>query len=224
MSDSSATVRTGGSASGQREATASADEGTATELGPRERILQAALELFVEQGYFNTNVPDISKRSRCSVGSIYHHFLNKEEIAAQLYRDGILRFREALSESIDPEEDPEKTIRSIVIAFMRFAEEHHLLSRYLWLARHNEFLSDRVRRPTTVGFDELGRRLTKVIKKAVRGGDIPPVKAEVFWSIVFGIPLSYVRDWLDGYTTGSPSGVSASIASACWAGLQGLRN
>ena len=46
---------------------------------PRERILQASLELFVDQGYFNTNVPDISKKSKCSVGSIYHHFLNKEE-------------------------------------------------------------------------------------------------------------------------------------------------
>lgn len=193
------------------------------EPGPRERILQAALELFVDQGYFNTNVPDISKKSRCSVGSIYHHFVNKEEIASRLYETGILRFREALSSSIDPDEDPEKTIRSIVISFLRFAEENHLLSRYLWLARHNEFLSDNVRRPTTVGFDELGRRLTKVVKQGVRSGAIPPVKAEVFWSIVFGIPLSYVRDWLDGYTTGTPSSVAETLASACWAGLQGLR-
>ena len=57
--------------------------------GPRERVLQASLELFVAKGYFNTNVPDISKLSKCSVGSIYHHFLNKEEIAGMLYEDGI---------------------------------------------------------------------------------------------------------------------------------------
>ncbi len=193
------------------------------DLGPRERILEAALELFVEQGYFNTNVPDISKKSRCSVGSIYHHFVNKEEIASQLYKDGISRFRSAISAAIDPSEDPEKTIHAIVVSFLSFAEEHHVLSRYLWLARHNEFLSDKVRKPTTVGFDELGRRLTRVIKSGVRSGTIPRVKAEVFWSIVFGIPLSYVRDWLDGYTTDSPSGVASSLASACWAGLQGAK-
>ncbi len=194
-----------------------------TELGPRERILEAALELFVEQGYFNTNVPDISKKSRCSVGSIYHHFVNKEEIASQLYKNGILRFRAALSDAIDTNEDPEKTIHSIVVSFLRFAEEHHVLSRYLWLARHNEFLSDKVRKPTTVGFDELGRRLTRVIKQGIRAGTIPKVKAEIFWSIVFGIPLSYVRDWLDGYTSDSPTGVAESIANACWAGLQGAK-
>lgn len=193
------------------------------DLGPRERILEAALELFVEQGYFNTNVPDISKKSRCSVGSIYHHFVNKEEIASQLYKDGISRFRSAISAAIDPNEDPEKTIHAIVISFLSFAEEHHVLSRYLWLARHNEFLSDKVRKPTTVGFDELGRRLTRVIKSGVRSGTIPRVKAEVFWSIVFGIPLSYVRDWLDGYTTDSPTGVAASLAHACWTGLQGAK-
>jgi AcrR family transcriptional regulator len=189
--------------------------------GPRERILQAALELFVEQGYFNTNVPDISKRSKASVGSIYHHFLNKEEIAALLYKDGIEKFRKALSESINPSVSLEESIRAIVVAFLSFAEEHHLLARYLWLARHNEFLNHQVRRPTVVGFDELGRRLTRVVKQGIRLGAIPPVKAEIFWSIVFGIPLSFVRDWLDGYTQTSPRQSAPTIANACWSALQG---
>lgn len=198
-------------------------EGAGVEqAGPRERILAAALELFVEQGYFNTNVPDISRRSRCSVGSIYHHFLNKEEIADQLYRKGIIQFRHALSEALAPSDGVQETVRSVVIAFLDFAERNHELSRYLWLARHNEFLSDRVRKPTVVGFDPLGRRLTKAIKNGIRRGEIPQLKAEIFWSIVFGIPLSYVRDWLDGYTEDTPREAAPVIASACWAALQGL--
>ena len=55
----------------------------------RERILAAALKLFVEQGYFNTNIPDLSRESRSSVGSIYHTFKNKEEVATALYHEGI---------------------------------------------------------------------------------------------------------------------------------------
>jgi AcrR family transcriptional regulator len=193
------------------------------ESGPRERILQASLELFVEQGYFNTNVPDISRLSRCSVGSIYHHFLNKEEIAGQLFRTGIQQFRDALSNVVDPEAPLEKNIRAIVIAFLSFAESNYLLSQYLWLARHNEFLSAKVRHPTVVGFDELGRRLTKAIKNGIRKGEIPLVKAEVFWSIVFGIPLSFMRDWLDGYTSSSPTAAAPVLADACWAALQGIK-
>jgi AcrR family transcriptional regulator len=187
--------------------------------GPRERILQAALDLFVEQGYFNTNVPDISRRSKCSVGSIYHHFLNKEEIAGQLYKDGISRFRNALAVAVASDADLETTIRSTVIAFMNFAEQNEKLSRYLWLARHKEFINRELSRPTVVGFDKLGRRLTVAIKKAIRSGEIPDQKAEVIWSVVFGIPQSFITDWLDGYTTETPSAVAETLADACWAAL-----
>lgn len=197
--------------------------GEEVQAGPRERILQAALRLFVEQGYFNTNVPDISRQSRCSVGSIYHHFLNKEEIAGLLYKQGIGQFRDALCRSLTQDAGAEENIRSMVVAFLAFAESHRLLAQYLWLARHNEFLNDKVKRPTVVGFDELGRKLTRVIKRGVAAGDIPQFKADIFWSIVFGIPVSYVRDWLEGYTSNSPAEAAPVIASACWAALKGAK-
>lgn len=184
-------------------------------------MLEAALQLFVEQGYFNTNVPDISRLSRCSVGSIYHHFLNKEEIADQLYNNGIEQFRRGLSEVIDPEADLASTIRTIVVTFLQFAESHLLLSRYLWQARHSEFLSAKVRKPTVIGFDVLGRRLTKLVKNGIRRGEIPPMNAEIFWTIVFGMPLSFVRDWLDHCTRQTPSQAAPAIANACWAALHG---
>lgn len=199
------------------------------EAGPRERILQASLELFVKQGYFNTNVPDISKLSRCSVGSIYHHFLNKEEIAEQLYKDGIQQFREALTGGLSALQNGpagrsvlENTVRATVVAFLKFAEEHHLLARYLWLARHSEFLSKKVVKPTVVGFDSLGRQLTKVIKQGVRDGEIKDRSAEIIWSIIFGIPLSFLTDWLDGYTRSTPSEVADVLADSCWSALRGV--
>lgn len=194
-----------------------------SQAAPRERILQAALELFVDQGYFNTNIPDVSKRSRCSVGSIYHHFLNKEEIAEQLYRNGIKQFRHALASALESDEDLRSTVHDLVIAFMTFSEEHLLLSRYLWLARHSEFLSTKIAQPTTVGFDPLGRKLTRLIKRGIRSGDIAHLKAEVLWSILFGMPLSYIRDWLEGYTSAPPSRVAPVLADACWAALRGSK-
>lgn len=188
--------------------------------GPRQRILDASLELFVKQGYFNTNVPDISRLSRCSVGSIYHHFLNKEEIAAQLYKDGIELFREALSKDFDSSAELRTIVKSVVVAFLKFSEEHSLLARYIWLARHSEFLSKKILRPTVVGFDRLGRILTHAIKRGIRSGEIAPYKAEIIWSIVFGIPLSFMTDWLDNYTKQTPSEVADVIADAVWQALQ----
>ena len=79
----------------------------------------------------------------------------------------------ALSEAIEPNDNLELTIRHIVIAFLGFAQNNYLLSRYLWLARHSEFLSGKILQPTVVGFDHLGRRLTRSIKKGIRLGEIP---------------------------------------------------
>lgn len=189
------------------------------DIGPRERILSAALELFVNQGYFNTNVPDISKHSRCSVGSIYHHFLNKEEIASKLYEDAFGQFRKAISQALDADADIEKTVRTVVRSFILFSEQNPMLARYLWLARHNEFLTKQVSKPTVVGFDILGRRLARVIKTAIRSGKIAPHKAEVIWSVVFGIPQSYVLDWLDGHSKVPPSEIVDELCNVAWRAL-----
>lgn len=199
------------------------DTNTSEPAHPKDRILQASLELFVGQGYFNTNVPDISKKSKCSVGSIYHHFLNKEEIASCLYFSGISQFRAALDASISDKKNLEENIKNLVSTFLEFSEDHILLSQYLWLARHNEFLTGKIGHPTTVGFDSLGRKLTKSIKDGIRKKSIPLIRADIMWSIIFGIPLSYVRDWLDGYSTRSPKEVAPILANACWEALHGAK-
>jgi TetR/AcrR family transcriptional regulator, repressor of fatR-cypB operon len=186
---------------------------------PRDRILAAALKLFVEQGYFNTNVPDLSRESKCSVGSIYHTFKNKEEVAHALYQEGISSFRSALTNSVKNKKDIESIIPAIVKSFLQFSEVNHQLSRYIWLCRHNEFVTGIIRHPTMVGYDPLGRLLAKSIKQAIREGKIRALEANLIWSILFGIPLAYVRDWLDGYNVKPPSAVADELAQTCWQAL-----
>lgn len=188
-------------------------------FSPRERILAAALKLFVEQGYFNTNVPDLSRESKCSVGSIYHNFKNKEEVASALYHEAISSFRRALEQSLGNTTDVREVIRTVVKSFLQFSEINHHLSKYIWLCRHNEFMTGIIRHPTTVGFDKFGRTMTKVIRQAIRDGTLRPYKANIIWTILFGVPAGYVRDWLDGYNPDPPTAVSDELAEVCWRAL-----
>lgn len=181
----------------------------------RDRILAAALKLFVEQGYFNTNIPDLSRESKCSVGSIYHNFKNKEEVATALYDEGIKAFRQVLEDSLKTVSNPLDAIRITVKAFLQFSEVNSQLSKYLWLSRHNEFMTGIVEHPTRIGFDSLGRNLTKLIKSGIRDGVLSPLKANIIWSILFGVPLGYVRDWLDGYNKDAPSKVANDLSELC---------
>ncbi|MCB0320570.1 MAG: TetR/AcrR family transcriptional regulator [Bdellovibrionales bacterium] len=187
---------------------------------PRQRILAAALKLFVEQGYFNTNVPDLSRDSHCSVGSIYHNFKNKEEVATALYLEGIKAFRSAIYMSVKDMNDTQAFIKRLITSFLKFSEANHQLSKYLWLSRHNEFMTGIIHHPTRVGYDPLGRKLTQVIRTGIRHGELQPLKANIIWSILFGVPVGYVRDWLDGYNSEAPGTVADTIAESCWRALR----
>lgn len=48
------------------------------------RIINAAWELFYEQGYENTTIDDIVERSETSKGSFYHYFDSKDSLLSSL--------------------------------------------------------------------------------------------------------------------------------------------
>ncbi|MBF6342521.1 TetR/AcrR family transcriptional regulator [Nocardia cyriacigeorgica] len=50
-------------------------------------IIDAARKLFVERGYDETSVDDIARESNVSKGAVYHHFPDKQQIFADVYRD-----------------------------------------------------------------------------------------------------------------------------------------
>ncbi|HXH82124.1 MAG TPA: helix-turn-helix domain-containing protein, partial [Candidatus Tectomicrobia bacterium] len=47
-------------------------------MATRERILEAALDVFARKGYHRASVADIVRASRTSKGAVYHHFPTKE--------------------------------------------------------------------------------------------------------------------------------------------------
>lgn len=87
--------------------------------GTRERILDAALDIFSTKGYHDTRVDDIVELSSTSKGSVYFHYPNKEKLFLALvdkfadllerrvieaishHDKGILRVRAALEACLD---------------------------------------------------------------------------------------------------------------------------
>ena len=66
----------------------------------RENILEAALEIFLAQGYADTAVAQVVERSGSSVGSIYHHFGGKAELYLSLYERHQNAYVEAVAKAV----------------------------------------------------------------------------------------------------------------------------
>ena len=62
----------------------------------RRAILEAALECFTSYGFAKTTMDDIRVQANASTGSLYHHFRSKEQLAAELYVEGIRYYEQGL--------------------------------------------------------------------------------------------------------------------------------
>ena len=69
---------------------------------PRERILRAGKQLIGRDGYFATNVQDITAAAGLATGSFYSHFSNKEAFYAELIHRVGREVRHFISLNLDP--------------------------------------------------------------------------------------------------------------------------
>ncbi|MBQ5677030.1 MAG: helix-turn-helix transcriptional regulator, partial [Lachnospiraceae bacterium] len=61
----------------------------------KKAIIMAALELFVNQGYYETKIADIAAAVPMSTGLMFHYFESKEELLLELVRMGAAATRVA---------------------------------------------------------------------------------------------------------------------------------
>lgn len=118
---------------------------TPTHIEPgriRETLLVTALRLFGERGYFNTTIPLLARTARVGVGSVYHHFADKEDLARSLFRelnDGLMRELTAVAEHHASTHD---RCRATVEMLFRLTESSPEAMAFLLYAKHREFLPE----------------------------------------------------------------------------------
>lgn len=62
----------------------------------REAVLQIAVRLFLERGFWRTSLTDVAAKLNITKPALYHYFHNKEEIYLECYRRGISLIQESL--------------------------------------------------------------------------------------------------------------------------------
>jgi AcrR family transcriptional regulator len=63
-------------------------------------LLDAAREVFTEQGFSSASIADVVERAGSSVGSLYHHFGGKSELFLALWRDHQAAHEKAATEAV----------------------------------------------------------------------------------------------------------------------------
>src|SRR5262249_4537599 len=109
---------------------------------PRDRrriILMAALDCFTTQGVTATTIEEIRAKSGASIGSIYHHFGSKENLAATLYVEGLRDYQAGLLKDLRRRRGAETGIKAVVAYHLAWIRDHANWARYLLHMREAGF-------------------------------------------------------------------------------------
>jgi TetR/AcrR family transcriptional regulator, repressor of fatR-cypB operon len=108
--------------------------------GRREDVLDAALELFAERGFYGTAIPDIAAKAGIAAGTIYRHFASKEALVNELYRRSKLALGAALLTGVPTDTNLRAQFHHLWWALVEFEREQPLAFAFLELHHHGSYL------------------------------------------------------------------------------------
>jgi AcrR family transcriptional regulator len=174
-------------------------EPTAKSEATRERIMEAALQLFAEKGFEAATMREIAERSGCSVGLAYRYYRSKDAMALALYQ----RLLEEFAGSV------------------KQVKPGNLAARWLLVTRA-EFARNTPYRPALTGLINAGLRpgsatqvlgeesrpirmhMIEIFAELVAGSNDLPRSADIrsLASLLYGVHLLLVLFWLQDPTPG----------------------
>jgi AcrR family transcriptional regulator len=160
-------------------------------------ILKAAMHCFIRNGVEATTIEMIREQSGASVGSIYHHFGNKEMIAAALYKEGLRQFSRQLQKDLKDIASIEDAIRCIIQSNIDWIIANPDWARFVF--RHRRVLKNAEQELT---FREETAQTQRILITQLKAlPDFKRLRAlpeSMYLPVLIGPVHLYARQWLDG--------------------------
>jgi AcrR family transcriptional regulator len=192
---------------------------TTSTLARKHAILEAALDCFTRQGIQATTIEHLCTRAGCSIGSIYHHFGNKEGIASGLFIHGIRLLHGDLLAGLHRCSTAEESVKAVVLQYSDWVTANPDLARYLLNSRDIVF-TDAARQELRRIYHDHLLRIVEWFTPFVLHGEMKLLPPETYIPIISGPIEDYARHWLAGQFRDSPAIAKHVFAEAAWNGVR----
>ena len=169
----------------------------------RDAIMTAALELFVERGFFGTAVPEIADKAGVGAGTIYRYFESKEALVNALYRQEKQRFAERVIHDFPTTTIARELFRTMWMRMAKFAVENPEPFIFLELHHHASYLDDESRALEARMLD----LFTNVVTAAQARGELKAGPPRLLMGLVMGAFVGVIRSCVE---------IDQSLDSADW--------
>ncbi len=184
----------------------------------REEILDAALAEFTAHGVSGGSIKGIRSRSGASVGSIYHHFGSKEEIAATLYVEALRGYQEGFVAALDGAASTREGVEGAVHHHVAWIARHHEQAGFLLLERDARALAGSSEALWLINI-RFFRAVRDWTTPRVRAGELRALEPEVMTALWIGPSQELARHWLADPSRLSLTDAAPELAGAAWRSL-----
>jgi TetR/AcrR family fatty acid metabolism transcriptional regulator len=166
----------------------------------KNKIIEAAVRVFAEKGFYNAKVSDVARQAGVADGTIYLYFKNKDDILISLFEskmDLILkRFREILTQSDDP---IEKLKAFFKLYFNLIMEDEKLAEVFqVELRQSGKFLKDYKNQK----FADYLNLIADIVQEGIDSGFFrQDLNVHIIKLMIFGAIDEIARQWILGAET-----------------------
>jgi AcrR family transcriptional regulator len=157
--------------------------------GLRQAILDAAADLFLDQGYESFSMRQVAERIGYSATTLYRHFTDKDELLFAIVDQGFERFGRELLAASQSAADPVERIAATGKAYVRFGLENPVYYQMMFMQRA-DYLNAPDKATGRPRIDSFGI-LQEAVEDAIRAGAVAEgdslAYAHALWAIVHGI-------------------------------------
>ena len=194
-------------------------------LATREKILEAAREMFNQDGVEATTMRAIADRIGYTATAIYYHFRDKDALLLELcYRDfSALGRAIALAGHIA---DPIERLRAVGMAYVEFGLENESQYRFMFMTPTRTVTPDEVGLARGNPEEDAHAFLMLTVQEAIGLGRIRPeltdanLLANMLWGSVHGIVSLYISKKHDAWVDfGDPRALARATIDAVLRGV-----
>jgi len=178
-------------------------------IATRNRIKQAALELFVAKGVLGTSVRDIAALAEIAEGGLYRHYASKEDLAWKLFSENYAALAKELHDLAKAKGDFASRLGAMIHRFCRFFDEEPLMFRFLLLTQHQELPKLRTKAGSPV------QALHKLVVDAKKQSEIAVGDVDLVTAQILGLILQPATFMVYGLLAPDMRRVEAETVAAC---------
>ena len=113
------------------------------------KIIQAAIKVFAEKGFYNSRVSEIAKEANVADGTIYLYFRNKDDILISLFEEEFGQIVENMRKELEKERDALQKIRRFAIMHLSIISKQRHLAEVLGVEvrQSTKFMKEYINKP-----------------------------------------------------------------------------